>query len=133
MNGHRVTYDGELAMAFRLDTAGALTAFAGYKCRQIVVDGREFIFASAPMALAAWAPVLPERRVPGGAIMEIWVQGEAEMSVPLPAGVTDGELYFQGPRLGSFGEKAASNCEGGLLHFRSLSVWGQRHLYVVTD
>ena len=107
VNGHRVTYDGDLAMAFRLDGAGSLAAFAGYKCRQIAIDGREFAFASAPMALAAWAPVLPQRRVPGGATMEIWVQGEADMSLPLPAGVARGELYFQGARLGSIGDKVA--------------------------
>ena len=98
VNGHRLTYDGELAMAFRLDTTGALTAFAGYKCRQIAVDGREFVFASVPMPLAAWAPVLPERRVPGGAIMELWVQGEAELSVPLPAGITDGRALLPRPQ-----------------------------------
>jgi hypothetical protein len=131
VNGHRVTYDGELAVAFRLDAAGSLAAFAGYKCGKIAVDGREFAFASAPMALAAWAPVLPQRRVPGGATMEIWVQGEADMTVPLPAGATRGDLYFQGARLGSFGEKVACECAGGALRFKALNARGQRHLYLV--
>jgi hypothetical protein len=131
VNGHRITYDGDLAMAFRLDGAGSLAAFAGYQCRQIVIDGRAFAFASAPVALAAWAPVLPQRRVPGGAVMEIWVQGEADMSLPLPADVTRGELYFQGPRLGSFGERVASECAGGILRFKSENAWGERHLFFV--
>jgi hypothetical protein len=130
VHGHRVTYDGELAMAFRVD-GGSLTAFAGYKCRKVVIDGREFAFASVPMALAAWAPVLRERRIAGGAIMEMWVQGEADMSLPLPSGVNGGELYFQGARLGSFGDKVACECAGGMLRFKALSAWGQRRLFFV--
>ena len=71
-------------MAFRLDGAGSLVAFAGHNCQKVAIDGREFVFASRPVSLAAWAPVLPQRRVPGGAVMEVWVHGEAAMSLPLP-------------------------------------------------
>ena len=92
---------------------------------------REFAFASVPLALAAWAPVLPERRVPGGAVMEIWVQGEADMSLPLPRGVTGGRLFAQGARLGSFGEHIACECAGGMLRFKALNAWGQRRLFFV--
>ena len=130
VNGRRVSYDGELAVAFRVEE-GVLVAFAGYKCRRIVVDGREFAFASAPVALAAWAPVLPQRRVRDGASMEIWVQGEADMSLPLPSGVTGGELYLQGAKLGSFGDKVACECAGGLLRFKTLNAWGQQRLFFV--
>lgn len=119
-------------MAFRVDD-GRLAAFAGYKCRNVVVDGRDFVFANAPVALAAWAPVLPQRRVSGGAVMEIWVQGEADMSLPLPRGVTRGELYGQGAKLGSFGEKLHCECADGLLRFKAVSAWGQRRLFLVTS
>ena len=63
--------------------------------------------------------------------MEIWVQGEADMSMPLPAGVTGGDLHFQGARLGSFGEKVACECAGGVLRFKALNAWGQRRLFFV--
>ncbi len=105
VNGHRITFDGELAMAFRTDDSGSLVAFAGHGCRNIIVDGRELVFASRPVSLVAWAPVLPQRRVPGGAILEIWSQGEADISLPLPSGTERGHLYFQGARLDAFGEK----------------------------
>jgi hypothetical protein len=131
VNGHRVSYQGELTVAFRVDSTGALLAFAGHNCRQITIDGREHVFASQAVPLAAWAPVLPERRVPGGAVMEIWVHGEAEMSLPLPVGVTQAELYFQGPKVGSFGEKAPSECSGGRLRFKALNAWPQKHLFLV--
>ena len=131
VNGHRVTFEGELTTAFRLDGAGALLAFAGNNCQKIVIDGHEFVFASRPVSLVAWAPVLPQRRVPGGAVMELWAHGEAAMTVPLPAGVKGGELYFEGGRVGSFGAKVACDCSGGMLHFDALNAWPQKHLFFV--
>lgn len=129
--GHRVTYEGELVMAFRVDQSGSLVAFAGHHCRSIVIDGRECVFASQPLDLVAWAPVLPERRVPGGATLEIWSQGEADMTLPLPGGVERGQLYFQGPRIDAFGEKVACECSGGRLRFKSRNDWPQSHLFFV--
>jgi hypothetical protein len=131
VNGHRVTYEGEFTVAFRLDSAGALIGFAGCNCQKIVINGREFVFASRPVALAAWAPVLPQRQVPGGAVMEVWVHGEAAMSLPLPPGVKGGELYFEGGRLGAFGAKVACDCTGGVLRFEALNAWPQKHLFFV--
>ena len=113
--------------------AGSLVAFAGYNCQKIAINGREFAFASQPVALAAWAPVLPQRRVPGGAVMEIWVHGEAAMSLPLPAGVKGGELYFEGGRPGSFGAKVVCDCSGGVLRFGALNAWPQKHLFFVAE
>ncbi len=131
VGGRRVTFNGELAVAFRLDDSGSLTAFAGQQCRKIAVDGRDYVFASQPVALAAWAPVLPARRIPGGALLEVWVDGEAEMRIPLPMGVSMGELYFEGERFGSFGDKVACECAGGTLRFEARPDWAQRHLFFV--
>ena len=39
---------------------------------------------------------------------EIWIHGEAEMSLPLPAGVSSSELYFQGARMDAFGLSACN-------------------------
>lgn len=63
--------------------------------------------------------------------MEIWVQGEAEMSLPLPEGVERGELYFQGAGPGAFGAKVESECQGGVLRFKARRDWGHKHLFLV--
>jgi hypothetical protein len=131
LNGHRVTYTGELTVGFRLDERGSLLAFAGHKCKSIRIDDGEFTFASETMALAAWAPVLPERRIVGGAAMEIWAHGTACMRVPLPAGFKNGKLYFQGATHESFGSEIPSNCSEGLLEFNARADWPQRHLFFV--
>jgi hypothetical protein len=129
VNGHRISYDGSLALAFRLDSRGALEAFAGYDCRQIVIDGRTHEFADKPVALAAWSPVQKNRCVPGGAVMELWTQGEAELRVPLSAGVSQGRLFSVGPRPGSVGDPVSCTIENGLLRFKSQA--GHRHLLLV--
>lgn len=131
VNGHRVDYDGALTVAFRLGNDGSLLAFAGHDCRKITIDGREHSFASAAVSTIAWAPVLPARRVPGGAVVEIWVHGGAEITIPLPAGAREGELYGQGAHLDSFGEKIACECSGGALRFKAVRAWGNRHLFFV--
>jgi len=131
VNGHRVTYTGALTVAFRVDGTGSLIAFAGHNCQKIALDGREVVFASKPVSLAGWAPVLPERRVPGGALMEVWVHGEADMSLPLPVRVENGELYFQGARIDAFGERVACVCSGGVLQFKARNDWPQKHLFLV--
>lgn len=133
VNGHRVTYDGRLTVAFRLAADGALKAFAGHHCQRIGIDGREHTFASQPMALIAWAPVLTERRVPGGAVMEIWAQGDAEVSVPTPPGISRGRLFLQGARPGSLGRAVESTCEGGVLRFKNRGEWGQGHFLLIAD
>ncbi len=131
VNGHRITYAGELVMAFRLDETGALAAFAGHQCRAITVDGKECVFASQPVPLAAWAPVLPARRVPGGAALEVWLHGDAHMRIPLPAESGKGELFFEGGRIGSFGEKINCDVTEGVLRFQARNDWPQKHLFFV--
>ena len=63
--------------------------------------------------------------------MELWVHGETELQIPLPAEVANGELYFQGPRPGGFGEKVASECMDGILHFKAFNNWSLKHLFFV--
>lgn len=131
VNGHHIDYEGTLAVAFRPNRRGSLIAFAGYGCRDITIDGKRDVFASRPVELAAWAPVLPERRVTGGAIMELWVDGDAEMTVPVLGEVERANLHFQGPRLGAFGAKLPCKCSEGLLHFTARKDWPQKHLFLV--
>ena len=124
VNGHRVTFDGELTMAFRLDDRGSLVAFAGSNCRSMTIDGREFVVCQQARFLAAWAPVLPQRRVPGGAILEVWIHGEADITLPLPGAPDGGALYFQGARIDMpLERRVPCECSGGVLRFKSRNDW----------
>lgn len=130
-NGHRITYDGDLTVAFRPGGNGRLAAFAGHGCKGITIDGREHAFADSPMATIAWAPVSSERRVSGGAALELWVQGNAVVTVPLPGGMDKGALYASAARPGGIGGRIDSTCEAGRLRFQSTQDKHQQRLFFV--
>lgn len=128
VNGHRVTYEGDGALSFRVNAAGAMLGFAGQNTRGITVDGRAFTFAEAPLGQLAFAPVEEARRVPGGALMQILVHGQGEVRVPaanLPVAVA---LIAQGAIPGSRGEEVPSRLEDGVLIFDAGAAGG-RWLY----
>ena len=82
ISGRVVRYRGDRLVAFRTDAQGNLIAFSGYGCEEITIDGRTYRFAESPMAQIAWAPVVQERRVPNGAILEIWTNGQVKVRIP---------------------------------------------------
>jgi hypothetical protein len=118
VNGHTInSYAGVAPLAFRTDDQGRLLAFAGSWSDRVTIDGRETVFADKPLSLVAWAPVPQDRRVPGGAILSIRVQGEGVVRIPaftLPAQVS---VFAEGTTPGSRGEAIPSRREGDTLVF----------------
>ncbi|NLI01458.1 MAG: hypothetical protein GX446_18425 [Chthonomonadales bacterium] len=130
VNGHTVTYRGTWAMTFRkLD--GVLAAFAGSGCDRITLDGKEIVFADRPIGQLAWAPVLPDRRVPGGAVLQAMVYGTGKLSIPLAPGLRPTRLYAEGPTPGSRGPEVPCKVEDGALRFEVTSELSGRWLYAV--
>jgi hypothetical protein len=113
--GHRVSYRGKHVVAFRLDGAGGLLAFGGYETQGIRIDGREYRFADQPLGFLAFTPVPEARRVPGGAVMMVWVQGQGEFRLPSPAGVNALRVYQRGAHEGSVGAEVSSTLRDGQL------------------
>jgi len=83
VNGHEVTYIGDLVVAFRLDEEGDLLAFHGRDCNEITIDGRTFEFAGQKLDEVGWTPVPEVRQVPGKAFFQIYIEGEGKVSIPL--------------------------------------------------
>ena len=133
VNGYRIDYRGKLVMGFRLGGNARLDGFAGYECAAIRINGTEHVFADRPLAHIAWAPVDPGRRVAGGAILELWVHGQARVKVPVPSGIEGGQLVFQGTRLGAAGDRIDARIENGRLEFAAEEGWPQKHLYLLAS
>jgi hypothetical protein len=131
VDGHSVNYDGTGAMAFREDAGGRIVAFAGGGSREITVDGRRTVFADQQMKRIGWAPVAAMRRVPGGAIMQIMVEGDGEVSVPAPAVESPISLVMEGPVAGSRGPAVSFTLRGGVLRFASTPALSGHWIYVV--
>jgi hypothetical protein len=133
VQGYRVSYQGRLLVAFRLSENRVLAAFGGYNCSAITVDGTEHRFADRPLAHLAWAPVAEGRRVPGGAIMEIWAAGDAVVRIPLPTQTTKPHLFMCGPRPGACGREIPITVEDQKVVFTVSSSWPTQHLYLCAE
>ncbi|MBR5627472.1 MAG: hypothetical protein IKW74_07635, partial [Thermoguttaceae bacterium] len=117
--GHVVDYTGDLMMAFRINDAGQLIGFYGRHCADITVDGRTFVFADKEMPEIAWAPVSPERRVEGGAILEIWAIGKAKIRIPVAEPVRSPRIFTR-DGIGECLNEISCTFNDGYLEFESL-------------
>ncbi|WP_298650932.1 hypothetical protein [uncultured Proteiniphilum sp.] len=82
VNGHRVTYNGKLSMAFRTDDKNHLTAFIGNHCKDIIIDGRKYIFAKQPLAKIVFIPETKE----GTTVYQIQITGTGQVALPIAPG-----------------------------------------------
>lgn len=125
VNGHTVTYSGNWAMVFRMGKRPSknggeeafLEAFAGSNCHRIVVDGIETVFADAPASMVAWAPIRPERRVPGGGVLLLMSRSPGVLRIPVNTNAPRLRLFAEGPAPGSRGEEISCRLHNGVLEF----------------
>lgn len=130
-NGHTISYEGVSPLVFRVDEQGRLVAFVGSWSDRVTIDGRETVFADKPLSLVSWAPVPEVRRMPGGAILQIRVQGEGTVRIPdlnLPGSV---RLFTEGKTPGSRGEEIPCRRDNGALVFNVNARTTHRWLYAV--
>ena len=82
INGHRITYNGKLSMAFRTDDDNRLTAFIGNSCKGITIDGRKYTFAEQPLEKIVFIP----ESMAQGTVYQIQIQGTGNVSLPIANG-----------------------------------------------
>jgi hypothetical protein len=87
VNGHRVSYAGRLITAFNTDASGQLVSFEGHKCRQITVDGKNFVFSADDQPVIAFTPATPAEKTAMNAVVKVFVNGKGKISIPLPGGL----------------------------------------------
>lgn len=96
VNGHDVSYEGRLCMAFRVGDRGDLLAFEGQDCTGLTIDGKTYSFSTTPVQKIAFAPALdaPDKE------WKIYVDGETEVSLPLPAAFRGAKLRLENGETG---------------------------------
>jgi hypothetical protein len=132
-NGHTVDFAGQHAVAFRLDGEGNLIAFAGRRCHEISIDGRNTVFADADVDEIAWAPVAAARRIEGGAVIQIQVVGTGTVRIPAAGLHAHLALFVEGPKPGSRGVRVPCTREGNALVFTMTNDLRGRWLYGVPE
>jgi hypothetical protein len=129
--GQTVDYRGRLIVMFRVDDQRRLIAFAGRQSDRIRLNGLEHVFADRPMPFAAWAPVAAARRVPRGAILEAWVQGEGRLRLPLSDVEGKARLFAAGRKPGSVSGTHTAAITDGFLEFDAGPGKAQGHLFLM--
>ncbi|MCC6587339.1 MAG: hypothetical protein IT168_11655 [Bryobacterales bacterium] len=131
VGSHRVTYDGQGAVTFRIGSDGALEGFAGNRCRAIAIDGRQTTFSGKEVEEIGWAPIAGARRIAGGAVAQIWVRGPGAVSIPIKGVASTAKLYVEGEKPGSRGAEMPATIADGVIHFTVNDRSSGRFIYVV--
>jgi len=90
VNGHSVNYEGRLSVAFRLNPEKELEAFDGYQCKEINIDGKNYVFSDNPLERIAF---VPEKDGSGYALL---LKGEGQVRIPA-AGLNFAKAKLLGP------------------------------------
>lgn len=78
INGHDITYQGKMNVAFRTDPAGKLIAFNGVQCTGIAIDGVRYKFSNHPVDIS-YVPTDADLQA-----YQLRVAGEGEIVLPIP-------------------------------------------------
>lgn len=79
VNGHQITFNGRLSLAFRTGEGNRLISFEGLGCKEIMIDGIRHEFAGKPFDLIAFAP---ESDLSGSYTATL--SGEGRILLPIP-------------------------------------------------
>jgi hypothetical protein len=63
--------------------------------------------------------------------MELWVQGEGDLRIPLAEDLSAARLFLQGPRPDAAGAAVPARVESGELRLHAQAGWGAAHLFVL--
>ncbi|MBI4889506.1 MAG: hypothetical protein HY821_02700 [Acidobacteria bacterium] len=131
INGHTVTYQGAGALSFLTNTQGQLIAVAGRNAKEITLDGRRTVFADQPLEEFGWVPVAQTRRVPNGAVAQIWAKGQGTVRIPAAVLPPNATLIVEGAKPGSRGAIVPAKSEAGAVVFTLTPGLSGRWIYVL--
>jgi len=129
-NGHEITFDGRLIMAFNTDQQKNLIAFEGHDCNQVTIDNKINTFANDKQEYIAWAPIPVDRQIPNKAFFQIFIKGSGEISIPFSTGRKNIKLFAQGKTLGSKGKEIPFDFKGSCLKIKVTEESFNRWLYL---
>ncbi|MGC9352405.1 MAG: hypothetical protein ACP5D9_01125, partial [Mariniphaga sp.] len=87
INGHRISYNGRLWMAFRTNE-NKLTAFIGNDCAQISIDGNVYRFSEQPLSKIVFIPETTGDRT----VYHVQVTGTGNVKLPISVGKTSSKI-----------------------------------------
>lgn len=78
INGHRITFKGEVWMAYRIQN-NTLNAFIGNNCNGITLDGKLYNFSEQPLSKIVFIPELKQKEI----VYHIQISGNGKVKLPI--------------------------------------------------
>lgn len=94
MNGHDITFEGTLTMAFRMNDKNELIAFEGQNCSQVEIDGKAYKFSDKPMKKIAFVPSLDKSKQE----IKVYAEGEGQLLIPLSKSMNPNKIIITDER-----------------------------------
>ncbi len=88
VNGHKISYNGRLNMAFRMNETNELIAFEGQNCKQVKIDGKTYEFSDTPLQKIAFSPSANTEKDE----MLIQINGESKVTIPISKNIVSKKL-----------------------------------------
>jgi hypothetical protein len=79
INGHEISFQGRLWLAFRTDASNRLSAFIGNDCKEITLDGTTYRFADQALQKIIFIPESENT-----AVYQVQITGKGRVTLPLP-------------------------------------------------
>ncbi len=79
VNGNNIDYEGDLLVAFRTTNRNELIAFDGSQCKEIVINGKQFIFSEKPFKRIIF---VPENKSETN--YALYIEGLGKIRIPIP-------------------------------------------------
>ena len=133
VNGHEISYDGRLILAFNTDAEDNLIAFEGHDCNQITIDGKFYKLSDKKQNLIAWAPVSSERRITDKAFFQIFFEASGDIFIPFKKIYKNMKLFKEGNSPGSKGEEIPFELQKGILKLFADKTNANCWLYMVGE
>lgn len=88
VNGHKISFNGRLKMAFRVNEQNELIAFEGQNCTQITINGKIYKFSDTPLNNISFTSPLDKSKNE----MQILIAGESKVSLPVSKNIASKKI-----------------------------------------
>jgi hypothetical protein len=82
LNGHDISFNGNLICAFNVDSKGNLISFEGHNCNKAEIDNKEYKFGDNKFSMIAWTNTSKDEGVKYGAFMKVFINGSGLVTLP---------------------------------------------------
>lgn len=87
VNGSNINYEGDLLVAFRITDKNELIAFDGSQCKNIIINGKQYIFSEKPFKRIIFVPEDKSETT-----YALYAEGMGKLKIPIPPSMKNSDI-----------------------------------------